>query len=76
MYDEKKYKTEVIIDLMELRHNNLKMQSLSIQEGVMVQNSAFYSTLDCLIAVFMDKYKITHEDLEEVIFKRSVEKEK
>lgn len=70
MNEEKKYKTKVIVDLLELRNNQLRMQSINIQQDVFVQNNTFYSFLDCLIANLMDKYGINDELIRNEIISR------
>ena len=61
---------EVILDILELKNHNLKTQTLSMQQDLMVQNNIFYTLLDSLISHFMDKYKISYKDLQEGIRKR------
>jgi predicted transcriptional regulator len=70
MDEKKKVQVEVILDILELKNHNLKTQTLSMQQDLMVQNNIFYTLLDSLISHFMDKYKISYKDLQEGIRKR------
>ena len=67
MKEVKKNRAEVIVYLLELKNNNLRAQSISMQEDIMVQNNALYSTLELIIACLMDKYKISDRDLRKVM---------
>jgi len=71
--EKQQIQMEFILDLMELKSHNLKMQSLSIQRDLMVQNNMFYSMLDTLISHFLDKYKIPYEVIREEFYKRDRE---
>lgn len=71
---EKETQVKFIVDLMELKNHNLKTHSLTMQADFLVQNYTFYSLLESLIALFMDKYKIPYELVREEISKRNINK--
>jgi hypothetical protein len=68
--EEKQYQIQFIIDLLELKNHNIKLQTLSIQEGVIAQNKTFYLLLDSLIAHLMDKYQIPYKDVQNKFYEK------
>lgn len=65
-------KIEFILDLIELKVQNLKDQRLSTQRELVAYNPVFYSLLESLIAHFLDKYKIPYELVEQKWMERTI----
>jgi hypothetical protein len=62
---------EFILDLLELKSQNLKGQQLDIQSDLYIRHNSFFVLLESLIAHFLDKYQIPFEIIKDEWEKRN-----
>lgn len=69
----KKVEADIIVDLYEMRARTVSPFRTGITEKI--ENFFQYNFFDLAISVLCDKYKISHQDIEEALRRRAVKEQ-